>query len=149
MAANGLFWWIGAGALVLLELMSGTFYLLMVALGFIAGGIAHLFGAGLEIELLVAALVAMIAVTVLRRSKLGRGTRRDASHDPGVNLDIGETLKVNEWHEGRARALYRGAEWDIELAPGRPKARRCTGSRRFPVIRWWWRQNAERVGIWA
>ena len=47
MAANGLFWWIGAGALVLLELMSGTFYLLMIALGFIAGGIAHLFGAGL------------------------------------------------------------------------------------------------------
>ena len=67
MAANGLFWWIGAGVLVLLELMSGTFYLLMVAIGFIAGGIAHLFGAGLEIELLVAALVAMIAVTVLRR----------------------------------------------------------------------------------
>jgi membrane protein implicated in regulation of membrane protease activity len=118
MAANGLFWWIGAGVLVLLELMSGTFYLLMVAVGFIAGGIAHLFGAGLEIELLVAALVAMIAVTVLRRSKLGHVTRRDASHDPGVNLDIGETLKVNEWHEGRARALYRGAEWDIELAPG-------------------------------
>jgi membrane protein implicated in regulation of membrane protease activity len=112
MAANGLFWWIGAGVLVLLELMSGTFYLLMVAVGFIAGGIAHLFGAGLEIELLVAALVAMIAVTVLRRSKLGHVTRRDASHDPGVNLDIGETLKVNEWHEGR------GAEWDIELAPG-------------------------------
>jgi membrane protein implicated in regulation of membrane protease activity len=125
MAANGLFWWIGAGALVLLELMSGTFYLLMIALGFIAGGISHLFGAGLEIELLVAALVAMIAVAVLRRSKLGRRIiRRDASHDPGVNLDIGETLKVNEWHEGRARALYRGAEWDIELAPGETEGAR-------------------------
>jgi membrane protein implicated in regulation of membrane protease activity len=118
MAANGFFWWIGAGALVLLELMSGTFYLLMIALGFVAGGIAHLVGAGLEIELLVAALVAVIAGAVLRRSKLGRPARRDASHDPGVNLDIGETLEVNEWHEGRARAMYRGAEWDIELAPG-------------------------------
>ena len=124
MVANGLFWWIGAGALVLLELMSGTFYLLMIALGFIAGGLAHLFGAGLEIELLVAALVAIIAVAVLRRSKLGHVTRRDASHDPGVNLDIGETLKVNEWHEGRARALYRGAEWDIELAPGETEGAR-------------------------
>lgn len=118
MAANGFFWWIGAGALVLLELMSGTFYLLMIALGFVAGGIAHLLAAGLEIELLVAALVAVIAGAVLRRSKLGHTTRRDASHDPGVNLDIGETLKVKEWHEGRARAMYRGAEWDIELAPG-------------------------------
>lgn len=118
MAANGLFWWIGAGVLVLLELMSGTFYMLMVALGFIAGGIAHVFGAGLEMELPIAALVAFAAVLGLRRSKFGRINRRDASHDPGVNLDIGETLKVDEWHDGRARAMYRGAEWDIELAPG-------------------------------
>lgn len=124
MAANGLFWWIAAGALVLLELMSGTFYLLMVAFGFVAGGIAHWFRAGLEIELLVAALVAILAVIVLRRSKFGRIKRRDASHDPGVNLDIGETLKVDEWHEGRARALYRGAEWDIELAPGETEGAR-------------------------
>jgi membrane protein implicated in regulation of membrane protease activity len=124
MAANGLFWWIAAGALVLLELMSGTFYLLMVAFGFVAGGIAHWFRAGLEIELLVAALVAILAVIVLRRSKFGRIRRRDASHDPGVNLDIGETLKVDEWHEGRARALYRGAEWDIELAPGETEGAR-------------------------
>ena len=24
------------------------------------------------------------------------------------------------WHDGRARAMYRGAEWDVELAPGEP-----------------------------
>jgi membrane protein implicated in regulation of membrane protease activity len=118
MAANGLFWWIGAGVLVLLELLSGTFYMLMVAIGFVAGGIAHGLGAGLEMELPIAALVAFIAVIGLRRSKFGRITRRDASHDPGVNLDIGETLKVDHWHDGHARAMYRGAEWDIELAPG-------------------------------
>ena len=29
-----------------------------------------------------------------------------------------ETLKVPEWRDGRARAMYRGAEWDVELAPG-------------------------------
>jgi membrane protein implicated in regulation of membrane protease activity len=124
MAANGLFWWVTAGALVLLELMSGTFYLLMVALGFIAGGIAHLLGAGSDIAFPVAALVAMIAVIVLRRSRFGITRKRDASHDPGVNLDIGETLKVDVWHEGRARALYRGAEWDIELAPGETEGAR-------------------------
>jgi membrane protein implicated in regulation of membrane protease activity len=31
MAANGYFWWIVAGVLIVLELMSGTFYLLMIA----------------------------------------------------------------------------------------------------------------------
>ena len=118
MVANGYFWWIVAGVLLVLELMSGTFYLLMIAIGFVAGGLAHWAGAGLAIELPVAALVSFVAVLGLRRSRFGISKRRDASHDPNVNLDIGETLEVKKWHEGRARAMYRGAEWDIELAPG-------------------------------
>jgi membrane protein implicated in regulation of membrane protease activity len=124
MAASGLFWWIAAGALVVMELFTGTFYLLMVALGFIAGGLAHWVGAQLAVELTVAAAVAAVAVVVLRRSRFGNWKRRDASRDSGVNLDIGETLQVNEWHDGRARAMYRGAEWDIELAPGETEGAR-------------------------
>ncbi|SAL53207.1 NfeD family protein [Caballeronia humi] len=124
MAASGLFWWIAAGALVVMELITGTFYLLMIALGFIAGGLAHWAGASLAIELAVAALVALVAVIVLRRSRFGSWKRRDASRDAGVNLDIGETLQVNEWHEGHARAMYRGAEWDVELAPGETEGAR-------------------------
>jgi hypothetical protein len=37
-----------------------------------------------------------------------------------VNLDIGATLTVAAWRDGRARTMYRGAEWDVELAPGEP-----------------------------
>ncbi|MDR5750470.1 MULTISPECIES: NfeD family protein [unclassified Caballeronia] len=118
MASSGLFWWIVAGALVVMELFTGTFYLLMIALGFIAGGLAHWFGATLDVELAAAAGVALVAVVVLRRSRFGNWKKRDASRDVNVNLDIGETLQVNEWHEGHARAMYRGAQWDIELAPG-------------------------------
>ena len=126
MAASGLFWWIAAGALVVMELFTGTFYLLMIALGFIAGGLAHWAGASLAIELAVAALVALVAVIVLRRSRFGSWKRRDASRDAGVNLDIGETLQVNEWHEGQARAMYRGAEWDVDSRPAKRKARAGT-----------------------
>jgi membrane protein implicated in regulation of membrane protease activity len=118
MLANGYFWWIVAGVLLVLELMSGTFYLLMIAIGFVAGGLAHWAGAGLAIELPVAALVSFVAVLGLRRSRFGISKRRDASHDPNVNLDIGETLQVKQWHDGHARAMYRGAEWDVDLAPG-------------------------------
>jgi membrane protein implicated in regulation of membrane protease activity len=124
MAASGLFWWIAAGALVVLELFTGTFYLLMIALGFVAGGPAHWAGAELAVELAVAAGVALIAVIALRRSRFGSWRRRDASRDAGVNLDIGETLQVNEWHDGHARAMYRGAEWDVELAPGETEGAR-------------------------
>jgi membrane protein implicated in regulation of membrane protease activity len=124
MATSGLFWWVSAGVLVVLELFTGTFYLLMVALGFIAGGIAHAAGAPPHVQLGAAALVALIAVVVLRRSRFGNWKRRDASRDAGVNLDIGETVQIDEWHDGRARTLYRGAQWDVELAPGETEGAR-------------------------
>lgn len=122
MGPHGLFWWIGAGVLIVAELMTGTFYLLMIALGFLAGAIAFGLGAPLDLQLIVAAVVALVAVIALRRSRFGRRRRiTDASTDPGVNLDIGETLTVASWHDGRARTMYRGAEWDVELAPGEPE----------------------------
>jgi membrane protein implicated in regulation of membrane protease activity len=119
---HGLFWWVGAGVLIVAELMTGTFYLLMIALGFLAGVVAYLLGAHLDLQLGAAAAVALIAVIVLRRSRFGRRRRTtDASRDPGVNLDIGESLAVAGWRDRRARAMYRGAEWDVELAPGEPE----------------------------
>ncbi|TDG23554.1 NfeD family protein [Paraburkholderia silviterrae] len=122
MGPHGLFWWIGAGVLIVAELMTGTFYLLMIALGFLAGVLAYELGAPLDLQLVAAALVALVAVIVLRRSRFGRRRRMvDASTDPGVNLDIGSTVSVAAWRDGRARAMYRGAEWDIELVPGEPE----------------------------
>ncbi len=121
MTTGGLFWWVGAGVLVVLELFSGTFYMLMIALGFVAAGLAHWAGLGLDLQFAIAALVAAAAVFVLRRSRFGRKVRKDALHDPDVNLDIGETLSVSGWHDRRARTNYRGAQWDVELAPGEPE----------------------------
>ncbi|RDK02508.1 NfeD family protein [Paraburkholderia lacunae] len=121
MAPGGLFWWIGAGVLVALELMSGTFYLLMIALGFVAAAIARMAGAATDLQLAVAAVVALAAVVILRRSRFGRRSRKEASKNPDVNLDIGQTLTVPVWHERRARANYRGAAWDVELAAGEPE----------------------------
>ncbi|WP_296654356.1 NfeD family protein [Paraburkholderia sp.] len=122
MGPHGLFWWVGAGVLIVAELMTGTFYLLMIALGFFAGVLAYGLGAPLDLQLGIAAAVALTAMIVLRRSRFGRRKRRaDASSDPGVNLDIGEPVTVPGWQDRRARVMYRGAEWDIELAPGEPE----------------------------
>jgi membrane protein implicated in regulation of membrane protease activity len=120
-ALTGWFWWVGAGVLIVLELMSGTFYLLMVALGFIAAALVRLAGAQLPVQLAVAAIVALVAVALLRRSRFGRNKRADAAQNPDVNLDIGATLTVSKWHDRRARTQYRGAAWDVELAPGEPE----------------------------
>ncbi|MFM0337356.1 NfeD family protein [Paraburkholderia fungorum] len=121
MAPGGLFWWIGAGVLIALELISGTFYLLMIALGFVAAALAHMAGAAADLQFAVAAVVALAAVVILRRSRFGRRQRKEASRNPDVNLDIGQTLAVPAWHERRARANYRGAAWDVELAAGEPE----------------------------
>jgi len=122
MTPNDFLWWIGAGALVIAELLTGTFYLLMVALGFIAGAVAKILGASLAVQYLCAALVALAAVVLLRRSRFGRRReRRDASTNPDVVLDVGAPVEVLAWRDGHARVPYRGAEWDVELAPGEPE----------------------------
>ncbi|SAK64043.1 NfeD family protein [Caballeronia fortuita] len=125
METGGLFWWFAAGALIVAELFTGTFYLLMIALGMIAGGIAYVIGALPHVQMGAAAVIALIAVAVLRRSRFGNWKQRnDASRDAAVNLDIGATLEVDQWRDGRARAMYRGAQWDVELAPGETEGAR-------------------------
>lgn len=118
-----LFWFGLAGLAIVIELLTGTFYLLMIAIGLAAGGIAALVvpRGGWPIQLLVGAAVAACAIGLLRRSRFGRRVRRDPARDAGVNLDIGEVLRVDAWQSpGRTRAMYRGAEWDVELLSGEP-----------------------------
>ena len=117
----GLFWWLWAGMLAAAELATGTFYLLMVALGGVAGGLAEMAGWSRAQQYLSAALVTLIALAVLTAFK--RARRRaapplDAAADRDVNLDVGQSLLVDLWQGAQARAQYRGAAWDVELAPG-------------------------------
>lgn len=116
------YWLIGAGVLVVAELFIGTFYLLMIAVGLLAGALAAALGAGGPLQTLVAALVGVAATMVLRRSHVKRPGRPEAANDPDINLDIGQQLSVPQWHERRARVMYRGALWDVELrADGAPE----------------------------
>jgi membrane protein implicated in regulation of membrane protease activity len=115
-------WLVAAGATVILELFSGTFYLLMIAIGLAAGSAVALLGAGASLQTLAAAVVGLIATAVLRRSHYGRPERKNAARDPNVNLDIGQTVTVPQWQDGAARVMYRGALWDVELAPGEAAA---------------------------
>ncbi|WJF89196.1 NfeD family protein [Paraburkholderia bonniea] len=121
MTPGGLFWWIGAGMLIVLELLSGTLYLLMIALGFIAAAFAQWAGVSTAWQFALAGLFTLVAVPLLRYSKYGRKSAREAGGNPDLNLDIGQILSIPEWHGRRARANYRGAAWDVELAAGEPE----------------------------
>jgi membrane protein implicated in regulation of membrane protease activity len=111
-------WFLAAGLVLILELFTGTFYLLMTALGIAAGGLAALAGVSVPWQAAVAAVVGIAATLLLRRSRFGKPARMDAARDPNVNLDIGQRIGVDRWSGGCARVMYRGALWDVELAPG-------------------------------
>ncbi|GGX89319.1 NfeD family protein [Massilia dura] len=120
--ADWIMWLIAAGVLVALELFSGTFYLLMIALGALAGALVASLRIDLPGQMLAAALVAVAATVLLRRRRRNEPAKVDAARDPNVNQDIGQPVHVPQWHGNAARVMYRGALWDVELegkpAPG-------------------------------
>lgn len=118
--ADWIAWLVAAGVIVILELFTGTFYLLMISLGVLAGALAAWAGLGGPAQTVTAAVVGVLATGLLWRSKYGRPSRSDAALDPNINIDIGQSIHVPHWHNGSARVKYRGAMWDVELAPGAP-----------------------------
>lgn len=114
--------WLGLAALALIgELATGTFYLLLVALGLAAGGVAAWLLAGLEWQLVACGVVLLLGLLVLRKTRVLKKREVDASRNADVNLDIGQTVKVEAWsQDGTARVWYRGAHWQAELAEGQP-----------------------------
>ena len=59
------------------------------------------------------------AVWHLRRARHPRS--EPAASNPDVLLDIGQTVKVEQWRaDGTARVVYRGTEWDAQLSPQAP-----------------------------
>lgn len=117
---NTMWIWLGLAALALIgELATGTFYLLLVALGLAAGGVAAWFSAGLQWELVACGLVLLLGLLVLRKTRVLKKREVNSARNADVNLDIGRTVSVDAWSEsGTARVWYRGAHWQAELAPG-------------------------------
>jgi membrane protein implicated in regulation of membrane protease activity len=114
-------WWVLAGATVALELVTGTFYLLMISTGLVAAAVSVYFGAGIAIQLVVAAVVSGGSVVAWRSYRLRVPAVLPASENPDVNLDVGETVHVDAWDaDGHSSVKYRGANWGASLAPGSP-----------------------------
>jgi len=112
-------WWLMAGVTVAVELMTGTFYLLMLACGMAAGALAAHLGAPTALQIVTAALVggaAVVAWHFIRRKRPGDASARA---DRSVILDIGETVQIEGWNaDGTATVKYRGATWTAIHRPG-------------------------------
>ena len=85
-------WWIAAGVLVAGELATGTFYVLMLAIGCVFGALAGYTQISFFAQVAVAIVVGGAAVlTWDRKRKRGPGRLAPAAN-PNINLDIGEQI---------------------------------------------------------
>lgn len=130
--ASSTVWWLIAAAAVVLELLSGTVYLLLLGVGFAAAALVSHMGAGLTAQLLAAAVVgvgAMLAWYLVRRA---RPAEPPSQANRDVNLDIGETVHIDAWGaDGTASVRYRGAQWTVVPRAG---ATLSTGAHRVVEV---------------
>jgi len=107
-------WWILTGVLVAIELATGTFYLLMLAIGTLAAALGTHLGLPWVAQLLLAAVIGGCAVAALHWRRRGAPRPIPAGSNPDVNLDIGSRVQVAHWNlDGSARVQYRGASWQV------------------------------------
>ena len=110
-------WWLLAGGVIVAELLSGTFYLLMLSLGLAAAALAAHAGLSLTAQLVVAAVTgggAVVGWYFVKQRRKGSEPANTAN-----DLDIGETVMVERWQpDGTARIKYRGAAWTALHRPG-------------------------------
>ncbi len=117
--ADSTLWWLAAGALIAAELVTGTFYMLMIAAGLAAAALAAHAGVSTTWQWVIAALVGGGSILIWRRIKRSQPQAAPARANHDVNMDIGEQVHVDAFNDdGTCSVYYRGAHWDAALAAG-------------------------------
>lgn len=107
-----LLWAVAGIVLIIVEVLTGTFYLLVLGIAALAAAAAAYLGQSFWVQAVTVAAVAVIGVIVIRRF---RGAARPAS---GQGLDIGQAVILDAWiseADGLARVTYRNAQWEARV----------------------------------
>jgi membrane protein implicated in regulation of membrane protease activity len=111
-------WWLLAGALVATELATGTFYLLMLAIGASAAALTAHMQASVTTQIVVGSVVGGLAVVIWRLYQNQMAKSHPLEH-ASQHLDIGEKVQVAVWNDqGVAQVQHRGAAWRAICAEG-------------------------------
>jgi membrane protein implicated in regulation of membrane protease activity len=121
-----LVWTVAGFALVIAELVTGTFYLLVIGLGAFAGAIAAWMGLNLVLQASVGSVIAIGGAFAVHTWH----SRQRAGDPKNSNLlDRGQAVVLEGWANETARIArvkYRGTTWDARLA--RPDDRPVPGT---------------------
>jgi membrane protein implicated in regulation of membrane protease activity len=110
-----LIWIIAGFALVIIELISGTFYLLVFGLSAFVGALATWLGAPFLVQVLVAGIAAGIGAWFVHRWHATHRKERGQANA----IDIGQSVTMERWVNktaGVMRVRYRGTDWDARVA---------------------------------
>jgi membrane protein implicated in regulation of membrane protease activity len=109
--------WLAAGfVLVIAELVTGTFFLLVLGIAAFAGSATAWFGLGFWVEALCAATVAVAGVFWVRQQ------RKSMAQAEMAPLDVGQAVTFDAWvsrDQRAARVKYRNTQWDA-VVEGEP-----------------------------
>jgi membrane protein implicated in regulation of membrane protease activity len=107
-------WFVAGLVLVVVELMTGTFYLLILGIAALIGSLVAFLDQPAWMQALVAAIAAIVGGVLVHRYH----RQANASSPKDHSNDIGETVTIESWVSEPlrlARVKYRGTTWDAEV----------------------------------
>lgn len=110
------YWAIAGIVLLMTEMVSGTFFLLVLGLAALTGGLAAWLGSHFWGQASFAALIAVAGTLWVHQHR-----QRHKQIPSLPAFDIGQPVTFEQWtseSDGLARVNYRGTTWDARLAPG-------------------------------
>ena len=111
-----LLWAVTGIVLIIIEMLTGTFYLLVLGIAALAAAAAAYLGQSFWVQAVTVAAVSVLGVILIKRF---RGKDQPASVQ---GLDIGQAVTLEAWisePDGLARVKYRNAQWEAQVSGDR------------------------------
>lgn len=101
--------WLVAGLLLVgVDMLLGTFYLLVMGLAAGCGALAAWSGLSAGWQFSIFAVATIVGSLIVQRFRSVNSSESDALQQP----DVGQTITVKKWNDdGTAQVSYRGALW--------------------------------------
>ena len=112
--ATYLLWAISGFVLIIAELLTGTFYLLVFGVAVLVGALVAWLGGAFWLQVLSAAIAALLGTYLVHRWWQNHPKDSAAQN----SLEVGQTVVFESWvNEANltARVKYRGSSWDAKV----------------------------------